>query len=275
MKTARWMIPLAIVVAIGLTLASAAYQRRTGPTWPLPLEAEVWGATISGSLLRSGTTGTPAPVELTVEGPQPELVLLQKRYKVDEPWQPTPFAPGAKPNTVVATLRDLPPAGKMEYAIAARKDGDERMLTPKTVILRYKGEVALQWLVPHIILMFSGMLLSNLTGILFAVRRASSLKLPLATFSVFAVGGLIFGAMVQKQAFGHYWTGLPFGTDVTDNKVLIVLVVWLIALWRYSVTRKRGWVVAAAMVLFGAFLVPHSVGGSELDFNTGKHTNTF
>jgi hypothetical protein len=41
---------------------------------------------------------------------------------------------------------------------------------------------------------------------------------------------MILGPVVQKFAFGEYWTGFPFGTDLTDNKTLIAFIGWIIAL---------------------------------------------
>ena len=84
-------------------------------------------------------------------------------------------------------------------------------------------------------------------------------------------GGLIFGPVVQKFAFGAYWTGWPFGQDLTDNKTLIAFIFWVIALIRIWRNReKRGWILVAAIVLLVIFLIPHSMFGSELDYSTGE-----
>ena len=34
------------------------------------------------------------------------------------------------------------------------------------------------------------------------------------------LGGIIMGPVIQKYAFGAFWTGWPFGHDLTDNKTL-------------------------------------------------------
>jgi hypothetical protein len=85
---------------------------------------------------------------------------------------------------------------------------------------------------------------------------------------LFIVGGFIFGPIVQKLAFGAFWTGFPFGHDLTDNKVLFGLLIWLLALWRIpgSPVNERWWVVAASISLLLIYLIPHSMLGSELDF---------
>ena len=72
---------------------------------------------------------------------------------------------------------------------------------------------------------------------------------------------------VQNFAFGEYWTGIPFGTDLTDNKTLIAFVSWLIALLALLKTKQpTPWIVAAAIVTLVIFLIPHSVFGSELKY---------
>jgi hypothetical protein len=121
--------------------------------------------------------------------------------------------------------------------------------------------------------MFASLLLA--IRCLFAPLDPSALRKKLAwlTTGVMFLGGMILGPLVQKFAFGHYWTGLPFGTDLTDNKTLFVMITWIIALMIY---RKRPFIltVAATLTLI-IFLIPHSVLGSELDHRTGQHKNTF
>ena len=40
-------------------------------------------------------------------------------------------------------------------------------------------------------------------------------------FATLGLGGMILGPIVQKYAFGAYWTGIPFGHDLTDAKNLV------------------------------------------------------
>ena len=40
---------------------------------------------------------------------------------------------------------------------------------------------------------------------------------------------MILGPIVQYYAFGDLWTGIPFGWDLTDNKTLIALIFWILA----------------------------------------------
>jgi hypothetical protein len=82
-----------------------------------------------------------------------------------------------------------------------------------------------------------------------------------------AIGGLVLGPIVQKYAFDAYWTGWPFGHDLTDNKSLVAFIFWVIALVVLFRTREnRTWPVVAAIVTFIVFLIPHSMLGSEIDY---------
>ena len=85
-------------------------------------------------------------------------------------------------------------------------------------------------------------------------------------------GGMILGPIVQKFAFGEYWTGFPFGGDLTDNKMLIMWVSWLIAVGAIGTREKknekvsRTLVLCAALVMTVVYLIPHSMRGSELNY---------
>ena len=98
-------------------------------------------------------------------------------------------------------------------------------------------------------------------------------KLAWTTLGLMTVGGMILGPVVQKYAFGAFWTGWPFGYDLTDNKTLIMWIVWVFAalvLWKRRTPRDwaaRGAVLVAAVVMMVVYLIPHSLRGSELDYS--------
>lgn len=96
-------------------------------------------------------------------------------------------------------------------------------------------------------------------------------KLTFWTLGLLVAGGAVFGPIVQWYAFDALWTGWPFGHDLTDNKIAVALAAWItaaIALYR-SKNPKR-WVLGAAIVMFVTYLIPHSLLGSELDYNPGQ-----
>jgi hypothetical protein len=135
------------------------------------------------------------------------------------------------------------------------------------VILRYKGPVPAWVLIPHVLFMFMAMLLSNRAGLESLDRNGNSKKYLKWVIGLFFIGGFILGPVVQKYAFGEFWTGVPFGWDLTDNKTLLGMLGWLYAWIR---NRKghtsRGAILFAAFLLLAVYLIPHSMFGSELDY---------
>ena len=80
---------------------------------------------------------------------------------------------------------------------------------------------------------------------------------------------------MQKYAFGKFWTGFPLGFDLTDNKTLIALVVWLIALLGNLKKERPSLALGAAIVMLVVYAIPHSLFGSELDYSSGNVVTGF
>ena len=116
--------------------------------------------------------------------------------------------------------------------------------------------------------MIVGMLLSTRTG-LEALRKGTNIKTYVyLTFAFLFIGGMILGPVVQKYAFDAYWTGFPFGKDLTDNKTLIAMISWVIAIFALLKNKRaRGWIFAASLITLIIYLIPHSMMGSELDYS--------
>ena len=82
------------------------------------------------------------------------------------------------------------------------------------------------------------------------------------------VGGFMLGPLMQKYAFGEWWTGVPFGFDLTDNKTLIAVAFWMFAAWRVRAgSPARAEVILAALVTLVVFAIPHSVWGTEINWD--------
>jgi len=90
------------------------------------------------------------------------------------------------------------------------------------------------------------------------------------TLLTLILGGMILGPVVQKYAFDALWTGIPFGWDLTDNKTLFGLVFWLIAVIGNWKKERPGLTILATVMLLIIFSIPHSMFGSELDYETGN-----
>jgi len=263
-KTAFW------ILAIFITVSTAVYQRLTGPTYPVEDAVELAGQTIDYSLPRShGGEGGPEIV-LHIENRELQGILHYKRYKVSEPFILEEMIRVG--DTLKTVLPHQPPAGKLEYYVELIH-GEKSIFIPgpETVVIRFKGEVPIGALIPHVFLMFLGMLWSNRTGLEALSRAGSTRWLTIWTTAILFAGGLIMGPVVQKYAFGAFWTGVPFGWDLTDNKTLIFVVVWGLTLWRHRYNANpRYFVLAAAIITFIMYMIPHSMMGSELDYTTGE-----
>jgi uncharacterized membrane protein len=102
-------------------------------------------------------------------------------------------------------------------------------------------------------------------------RGKNTYRFAWITMVTLFVAGLILGPIVQKYAFDAYWTGWPFGQDLTDNKTLVAFIFWAVATWRLKKNpENRTWPIVAMLVLVVVFLIPHSMFGSELDYSSGE-----
>ncbi len=256
------------ILTIILTLAASIYQRRTGPTKPVRGKVEIAGETIRYRLIRTHETGSDAAVRILVSSPYISGTIKYRRYKSYDSWAEAPMT--REGNQLVAYLPSQPPAGKMMYDVFLEHNNSRTQLNRDHVIMRFKGAVPGWALLPHIIFMLFAMIFSMRTGLEALFRRSRTYLLAWLTVIFLILGGAVFGPVVQKFAFGAYWTGWPFGTDLTDNKTAFALIFWIIALVRLMRNRQeRSWVIIAAAILLMIYLVPHSMLGSELDHTAG------
>lgn len=252
------------IIAIVITLSMVVYQRITGPTQPIKGKVILGGESFKYKLLR--TYGGPDDAEIAIEDPNGKLsgTYTYRRYKSYD--TTTTAAMRHQGGKLIASIPHQPPAGKVEYRIIISDGTNTMELSEKPVIIRFKGDVPAIVLIPHIILMFMAMLFSTRTGIEAIAKRNSTLKYSIWTTLLLLSGGLVLGPIVQKYAFGAYWTGWPFGHDLTDNKTAVAFIFWVIAVYKLMRDReKRGWALVAAIVTTLVYLIPHSVLGSEID----------
>lgn len=256
------------ILAVIITLLSAYYQRVTGPTYPLSGKISIDNKDIKYHLARSHTNTDDCVISVDTKDGTLSGILEWKRFKADDEF--TKVEMTNKDGILSATLPKQPPAGKLQYRIILNKNNNsfEIPTEQKYVVVRYKAEVPLFTLIPHIFAMFGTMLLSTRAG--FEVfSQEPRLKLYTYWTIVFLIpGGMILGPLTQYFAFGALWTGFPFGIDLTDNKTLIALIGWVIAAFMLKRSKKPGWwVLGASILLFIVYLIPHSVLGTELDYS--------
>jgi hypothetical protein len=270
----RWPGLMLWLVALLLMFGAASYQRRTGPSYPLRGSFNVDEASFEYRLPRSEKVTRDAQVEIPDPGGEIGGELRFKRFGTDDPF--TAIALTRHDGSLGAALPAQPPAGKLEYYLLLRNPAGTELRIPaalgETVIIRFTGEVPGAVLLAHILFIFTALLIGLRAG-LAALLRPQGMRLLLYTSLVLmTVGGMILGPIVQRHAFGKYWTGFPFGYDLTDNKMLIMWLVW-IAACAVAGRRRQGRdlkarlaVVLATLIMMVVYLVPHSLRGSTLDY---------
>ncbi|MBN2134918.1 MAG: hypothetical protein JW737_04240 [Acidobacteria bacterium] len=260
------------ILAVILTLGISVYQRITGPTNPVRGTETFMDSEISYKLLRSYTKFENLPVEIKADNKDITAELHYRRYKADENW--TIIEMVREGDSLKSSIPGMDSAAKVEYIVKVKSDENSLILhNGVAAVARFKGKVPIFLLIPHIIFMFLGMIFGLRTGFEALRKDGKHKKLLLTTIIITGIGGFILGPIVQKLAFGSLWTGFPFGYDLTDNKVLLIMIFLVLA---YFMSRKsRWWVVAAVVLMVIVYLIPHSVLGSELDPKTGKMKNVF
>ncbi|MEW5951809.1 MAG: hypothetical protein GX447_06010 [Elusimicrobia bacterium] len=259
------------IISFLITLFTAFFQRVTGPTYPIKDKIEISGEKVFYKFSRSCTSNKNDCILKIYSQKDMDFYVLYKRYKTKDIFSEIKFEREKGNNYYTAYLPSHPPAGKVEYEVYAvneKKGKDKIYFLKKSVVTRFKGEVPNLILIPHIIFMFLFMLY---TVKIFISANFSNLinkkEIFLNIFFLIA-GGFILGPITQYYAFGEFWTGFPFGKDLTDNKTLVMLFAWL---WSgYCVIKdknKKTAVNIAFILTFLTYLIPHSLLGSELDYS--------
>jgi len=274
------------LLAIIITLSAAVYQRLTGPTYPARAELTANGKLYKIKLVRSLGIDEKPFVRLAVYDTTVSARLFYKRFKTSEPYTETSFRYRVIPvhsfimNKIFglkeikgffAELPVQPPAGKLQYYIEITDNtGTLTLFKTNPVVVRFKGSVPGWILTPHILLMFLAMLFSTAAGIMSLVKHPSYKRFSILTLVLLTAGGMVLGPVVQHYAFGEFWTGIPFGWDLTDNKTLIAFIFWAIAVITNRKKERPLFATIAALVLLLVYSIPHSMFGSELDYESGK-----
>jgi len=263
-QIAFWLISFLI------TLLVAIYQRMTGPSHPLKGQEEFAAQTISYKLPRSAISGK--EMKVTIKAPNASGASLHyRRLNSTDKWNTVPMS-AAEQKSFSASIPSQPPAGKIEYKISLSDDSGTFFINhAEPIIARFRGHVPTALLILHIFFMFASLLFASRC----AFSRWDSFhfisRMVWATSSLLILGGFFLGPIVQKFAFGYFWTGFPLGTDLTDNKTLFIFIIWVITLVIY---KKKPYILSLAAILtLLIYLIPHSLLGSELDYQTGQHKN--
>jgi hypothetical protein len=275
-------------LAIVITLGAAYYQRKTGPTYPKTVNVSLNDSTYEIQLARSLGLDERPEVRLKIADTAINAKLLYKRFKTSDDYRVSEFKYKVYPvnsflmnkvfkiNEESGFFAEVPkqqPAGKLQYYIEVTDSkGTTTLMKDTPVVIRFKGAVPSYILIPHILFMFLAMLFSTLAGLMALAKHKLVRKYSLWTLFLLVAGGMILGPLVQKYAFGELWTGVPFGWDLTDNKTLIALLFWILAVIMNRKKERPFYTILAAGVLLIVFSIPHSIFGSELDYSSGQVT---
>jgi hypothetical protein len=256
------------IFAVFFTIVAAEYQKMTGPTYPVKGKVTLNNQKIKCELIRTAENDEDAEISLIIPDQLVSGTIEYKRYKSNDSLSTSPLVRSG--DKLVFMMPKLEAAGKMMYEITLQSGSETVKLSGRNgqpVVMRFKGHVPYFILIPHILLMFLGLLFSSRTAIEALIRGADTYKYSLFTLLFLIPGGLILGPIVQKYAFGAYWTGWPFGHDLTDNKTIVMVLVWVLAALKLRKDPlNRTWPVVAAIVVLVVYLIPHSAFGSEIDY---------
>jgi hypothetical protein len=276
------------LVAIVFKIANFMYQDKTGPTYPLEGEIETAAGPVRFIFVRSETIGTALPILLVDPVPAGVTGSVEyRRLRSHDDWTTVPmsrrefhFSRRGRDFTLTGVgvaLPGLPErAGKYEIFLKI-DDGHGKPVSvtgERSVYARFKGAVPTTVLIAHVLVIFASMMFATRT-VLEALVDGEWRWMLRATIISLLVGAFLLGPLVQKYAFGVWWSGIPFGYDWTDNKVLVSLLAWGIALFaNRGGRRSRASIYVAGVVTLLVYFIPHSIFGSEFDYRTNKGRGT-
>ena len=276
------------ILAAMITVLAAYFQRTTGPTHSIRLQATIAGSAYTLSCPRSALTAiSPQQAQRDWEelgltsvftikiSSKEEAALLRadipirlhyKRTRSQGDGHTISASIGPDGRTIQAVVPSQPPAGKLAYYLEI----DDAAISQETpIVIRFRNNVPVWALIPHILFMFAAMFLSTLCGLI-ALRNDTRWRgYAMLCLIMLLIGGLILGPITQKFAFGTYWTGWPLGDDLTDTKTLFSALFWVASLLFSKRKYGRSLAILAAVVLLVIFSIPHSASGSEFNYETG------
>ncbi len=249
------------LVAILMTVVISVYQRMTGPTHPKRVKIEMNGEFYQTKLPRSGVQEDEL-VRLKGLPAEAKAEIHYRRYPTDDPYTTADIS--WIEGEWQAVLPVQPVAGKLQYYITV--NGQDYPAS-EPLVIRFRNDVPVGIILPHVLFMFAAMLFAIYTFLLVVTGQAYQKWLKITVVTLF-IGGFMLGPLMQHVAFGPWWTGFPFGTDLTDNKTLISFLFFLGALASMRWKHNR-WVVAlAVLIMVVIFSIPHSTNGSEYNYTT-------
>jgi hypothetical protein len=224
------------------------------------------GQEFSFRLTRTHPGAGDQPVVLKVPDAAVTGHVAWRRYPTSEPWQTLALLRNG--DTLTAALPHQPVAGKLEYQVRLERGGERAVFPERPAITRFRNDVPAAVLIPHVLAMFLSMLFSTAAGLSAYWRWPQARREAGVCIALLLVGGFVLGPLMQWYGFGAWWTGVPFGWDLTDNKTLVAGIAWLWAAFQMRGGRHpRAAIITAAVVTLVVFAIPHSAWGSEFKWD--------
>ncbi|MCX6152873.1 MAG: hypothetical protein NT007_01800 [Candidatus Kapabacteria bacterium] len=255
-----WILSIVMMAAFG------RFQRATGPSYPVSGEVTINKHEIDYSLPRSSEGDDIVYIKIKVPDTAVMAVIDFKKYPSYDEYKSEAMT---RDNQYFKFLVPRQAnAGKISYKIHLKTDTEAVDLNKgEPVVIRFRGSVPLFIMIFHILFMAISLTLCFRTMFEVFMKGNNLYRFTLATCISLMIGGMILGPIVQKFAFGAFWTGWPFGHDLTDNKTIAGIILWLLAVWRLRKDpNATKWVLAAVILLVVVYFIPHSVLGSEIDY---------
>ena len=267
MKKKSTLLPW--ILAILITITAVIYQRATGPTYPKKVKISINNNDYKLKLLRSASIGQGDNITLAISDIDISGMVVYRPFRSDSEW--TIVQMEREGDNLLAEIPGTKMAEKFEYYVQVNTNHETVEIAKENpIVIRFKGFVPGSVLIPHIFFMFFGMLIANFVALLILFKHDTYKFYLYLTFILLGIGGMILGPVVQLYAFDELWAGVPFGWDLTDNKMLIGFLVWGMAVAGNLQKDRRYLVVVAAVITLIIFSIPHSMFGSELDPTTGE-----
>lgn len=247
------------IVALLVTLFVARHQRVTGPTYPISGNATLGGTTFAYVLERTHAGAGDHRVSVRPGASDAEGVFEWRVVGGTQEWSAAPMRRDG--DALVADVPHQPVTGKVAYRVTITR-GAERVALPSRgeAVIRFRNDVPVWVLIPHILTMFGAMLASTRGGLELFNPAPKFRGYADATVILLLLGGIVLGCVVSGFAFGQPWGGFPLGDDPTDNKTLIALIGWVAAaIAARRTANPRGWVAVASILLIAVYVIPHSV----------------
>lgn len=253
------------ILSAVLMVSMVFYQRLTGPTHPVHGTVTLNSNEIDYKLPRSHSGDGSELIRIDVPDKsitgnmQTSILQRDGKKRFWSNWNTEEMKRTG--SELTGNIPTQPPAGKVKYIIHLKdQNGNTVNLTKKPPVIRFTGAVPSAILITHILFMFAALIFSTKAGLDALFKADNMYRTSLTACISLFIGGMILGPIVQEYAFGAYWTGWPISSDLTDNKTLIAVVMWIIAVFRLRKDpNARGWVAAASLVMMAVYLIPHSI----------------